>query len=177
MRHWPAVRAHARQAARRSSPEQTVPAIAGSRTARTGKARQPGLPGLPGTPRRPQARTGHMSHSSPATCRSAAWSMSPQPHDIDYSSRLTTHHVKSAFPARPPIAASGHDPAAPSASPLSLIRSARSPTRYRPRPGERPRSTTARNTTRRPGRPDRAPISPSERPSSSRHGRAVPGGS
>ena len=68
MRHWPAVRGHARQATRRSSPEQIAPAKAGSRIARTGKARQHGLPG---TLRRRRARTGHTSHSSSATCLSA----------------------------------------------------------------------------------------------------------
>jgi hypothetical protein len=86
-RHWPAVPRHARQAARRSSPERTAPAIASSRNVRTSKARQPGLPGLPGTPRRPRARTDHTSHSSPATCRSVAGSRPPQLHHID------CHHV------------------------------------------------------------------------------------
>ena len=68
MRHWPAVRVHARQAARRSSPEQIAPASAGSRIARTGKPRQPGRPGIL---RRLRARTDHTSHSSSATCLSA----------------------------------------------------------------------------------------------------------
>jgi hypothetical protein len=86
-RHWPAVPGHARQAARRSSPERTAPAIASSRNVRTGKARQPGLPGLPGTPRRPRARTDHTSHSSPATCRPAAGSR-PRSDTI-----LIAHHV------------------------------------------------------------------------------------
>jgi hypothetical protein len=63
-----AAQAHARQEARRSSPERTAPAIAGSRNVRTGKARQPGLPC---TPRGPRARTDHTSHSSPASFRSA----------------------------------------------------------------------------------------------------------
>jgi hypothetical protein len=49
-RRWPAVRGHARQAARRSSSERTAPAIASSRNVRTGKARRPGLPALLGTP-------------------------------------------------------------------------------------------------------------------------------
>ena len=86
-RHWPAVPGHARQAARRSSPERTAPAIASSRNVRTGKARHPGLPGLPGTPRRPRARTDHRSHSSPATCRPAAGSR-PRSDTI-----LIAHHV------------------------------------------------------------------------------------
>jgi hypothetical protein len=68
MRHWPAVRVHACQAARRSSPEQIAPASAGSRIARTGKARQPGRPGIL---RRLRARTDYTSHSSSATCLSA----------------------------------------------------------------------------------------------------------
>ena len=68
MRHWPAVRVHARQAARRSSPEQIAPASAGWRIARTGKARQPGLPGIL---RRLRARSDHTSQSSSATCLSA----------------------------------------------------------------------------------------------------------
>ena len=62
---------------------------------------------------------------------------------------LTAHHVKSAFPDRPPIAAIGHDLGAPSASCLSLIQSGRSPARYRPAPDARPRSKTARNTSGR----------------------------
>ena len=65
MAHWPAVRAHARQAARRSSPARRTPATAGSRTARTGTARPPCLPGRSGTRRGPRARTGHTSHSFP----------------------------------------------------------------------------------------------------------------
>ena len=93
-RHWPAVPRHARQAARRSSPERTAPAIASSRNVRTGKARQPGLPGLLGTPRRPRARTDHMSHSSPTTCRPLPGPGPPTTH-IDYSPR------QSGFPARP----------------------------------------------------------------------------
>ena len=92
--HWPAVPRHARQAARRSSPERTAPAIAGSRNARTGKARQPGSPGLPGTPRRPRARTDHMSHSSPTTCRPLPGPGPPTTH-TDYSPR------QPGFPARP----------------------------------------------------------------------------
>jgi len=86
------VRGHPRQAARRSSPERTAPAIANSRNVRTGKARQPSLHGLLGTPRRPRAHTDHTSHSSPATCRSVAGSRFPQLHHIDCSPR------QSAFP-------------------------------------------------------------------------------
>jgi hypothetical protein len=175
-RHWPAVPGHARQAARRSSPERTAPAIASSRNVRTGKARQPGLPGLLGTPRRPRARTDHTSHSSPATCRSVAGSRPPQLHHIDCSPR------QSALPARP-LTATGHYrpaqswPAAPVPSSRlgdvalrrptrpapgpgiprgyhprvpSLIQSGRSPARYRPGPPMRgPRSKTARNTSKR----------------------------
>jgi hypothetical protein len=163
-RHWPAVPGHARQAARRSSPERTAPAIASSRNARTGKARQPGLPGLPGTPRRPRARTDHTSHSSPATCRSVAGSRPPQLHHIDCSPR------QSGLPASAAHAATGHYrpaqswPAAPVPSSRlgdaalrrptrpapgpdvprgyhprvpSLIQSGRSPARYRPGPPTR----------------------------------------
>jgi hypothetical protein len=108
MRHWPGVRAHARQAARRSSPVQTAPATAGSRNARTGKARHPGLPGLPGTLRRPRARTDHMSHSSPATCRSAA-GPGPRSHTM-----VIAHHVGSAPAAIAAIGyRSGHHPRVP----------------------------------------------------------------
>src|SRR5215470_9544968 len=68
-RSQPAAQAHARQEARRSSPERTAPAIAGSRNVRTGKARRPGLLC---TRRGPRVRTDHTSHSSPAPFRSAA---------------------------------------------------------------------------------------------------------
>ena len=64
-----AARSHARQEARRSSPERTAPANAGSRSVRTGRARHPGRLC---TPRRSRARIGHTSHSSSATCRFAA---------------------------------------------------------------------------------------------------------
>jgi hypothetical protein len=133
-RHWPAVPRHARQAARRSSPERTAPAIASSRNVRTGKARQPGLPGLPGTPRRPRARTDHTSHSSPATCRSVAGSRPPQLHHIDCSPR------QSAVPARP-LTATGHYrpaqswPAAPVPSSRLGDVALRRPTRPAPGPG------------------------------------------
>ena len=100
-RHWPAVPRHARQAARRSSPERTAPAIASSRNVRTGKARQPGLPGLLGTPRRPRARTDHTSHSSPATCRSVAGSR-PRSYTI-----VIAHHVI-CCPGSAAHAATGH---------------------------------------------------------------------
>ena len=66
--------AHARQATRRSSPERTARAIAGSRNVCTGKAHQPALLC---TPRGLRARTDHTSHSSPASCRSTASSQSP----------------------------------------------------------------------------------------------------
>jgi hypothetical protein len=159
-RHWPAVPRHARQAARRSSPERTAPAIASSRNVRTGKARQPGLPGLFGTPRRPRARTDHTSHSSPATCRSVAGSRPPQLHHSDCSprhllSRLGRSRGHRALPpgselacGAGPIIAPGRRsaPAANSAAPgpgvprgyhprvPSLIQSGRSRARYRPGP-------------------------------------------
>jgi hypothetical protein len=158
--HWPAVRGHARQAAKRSSPERTAPAIAGSRNARTGKARQPGCPGLPGTPRRPRAHTDHMSHSSPTACRPLPGPGPPTTH-IDYSPRQSgfpagrscgrrTHRPAQSWPAAPvAIIAPGphsalaadsadsrarHTTRVPSACPSPLIQSLRSPARYRPGP-------------------------------------------
>jgi hypothetical protein len=79
VRRWLAARAHACQEARRSSPERTSPANAGSRSARTGTARHPDPPG---TPRRSRARTDHTSHTSarrlPVRCRArGAWPAAP----------------------------------------------------------------------------------------------------
>jgi hypothetical protein len=87
--HRLAERPHARQEARRSSPEPTAPATAGPRSARTGKARQPRLPC---TPRRPPVRTDHTSHSSRTTCGPRC----PARYPI-----LIAHHFTSAFLARP----------------------------------------------------------------------------
>ena len=95
-RQWPAVRWHARQAARRSSLERIVPAIASLRNVRTGKARQPGSLCLPGTPRRPRARIDHTSHSSPATCHSVAGSRPLQ----RYQYRLLTTSICFPRPGR-----------------------------------------------------------------------------
>jgi len=103
-RHWPAVRWHARQAARRSSLEPIAPAIASSRNVRTGKARRPGSPCLPGTPRRPRARTDHTSHSSPATCRCAAGVQAPAaiPFVIAHHVTLRSRPGRSRGPRAPP---------------------------------------------------------------------------
>ena len=84
---------HAHREARRSSPERTAPASAGSRSFRTGKARPPGLLG---TPRGSRARTDHTSRSSPATCRSAAGPRCPARGTI-----LIGRHFTSASPTRP----------------------------------------------------------------------------
>jgi hypothetical protein len=84
---------HACQEARRSSPERTAPASAGSRSFRTGKAHQPGRLG---TPRGSRARTDHMSRSSPATCRAAAGPRCPVRDPV-----LIAHHFTSASPAQP----------------------------------------------------------------------------
>jgi hypothetical protein len=93
LRRWLAARARARPKARRSSPERTAPASAGSRSVRTGIARQPGLPG---TPRRSRVRTGHTSDSSPATFRSAAGPRCPARCPV-----WIARHVTFAVPARP----------------------------------------------------------------------------
>jgi len=93
LRRWLAARSRARPGARRSSPERTAPATAGSRTVRTGTARQPGPPG---TPRRSRVRTGHRSHSSPAAFRSAAGPRCPARCPV-----WIARHVPSAVPARP----------------------------------------------------------------------------
>ena len=79
--------------ARRSSPERTAPANAGSRTVRTGTARPPGRPG---TPRRSRVRTDHRSRSSSATFRSAG------PRRPARCTALIARQLTSAVPARPP---------------------------------------------------------------------------
>jgi hypothetical protein len=103
-RRWLAARVHARQEARRSSPERTALAIAGSRTARTGKARRPGLPG---TPRRSRVRTDHTSHSSPAPYRSGAGPRYPARRTLLPCSPLHICFPGARFPARPLVRPSG----------------------------------------------------------------------
>jgi hypothetical protein len=100
-------RVHA-QRPKRSSPERTAPASAGSRTACTGTAYPPGRPS---TPRRPQVRTDYRSDSSPASFRSAAGPRCPARCPV-----VIARHVASAVPAWPapgPGASHAHDQPVP----------------------------------------------------------------
>jgi len=141
--------AHARQEARRSSLERRAPAIAGSRNFRTGKARRPGLPG---TPRGSRVRTDHTSHSSPATCQSAAGIRCPSCCTVLICSPL---HI--CFPAGPLLRTSP-GPELVRTAPVIVVAAGRRPA---PAAGSRGRRTARPqpaliNTERPPPLPDTA---------------------